>query len=260
MPVQQALINPSPKQEQAPTVFHAQEENIALQLVYQPQQEIVAGAISVFKGPLQQPPLEALMPTNVRSGTIVLQELLFKFHVIQDIIAEQQVLQLLQVPVLLDIIVVLKVHQQHLSSALQAITVFLVQVFLSLAREEHTHPLLEIQLLQIASTAHQEDTAKIPGLLLPLDLALLDITALDLILFKDLKLNFAKEVKDVLLKVPLLRIVLETIKIELIRECVLLAQQAITAQLTEEVNLMRRSDVTLPLLLAPLTPTTVLTT
>ncbi len=65
-------------------------------------------------------------------------------------------------------------------------------------------------------------------------------TVQEVILLPDLRLNSAQEVKDVLLKVLLLKIALEDIRTEHIKVFVLLVLQGIIVQLMEEVSLTRK--------------------
>lgn len=66
-------------------------------------------------------------------------------------------------------------------------------------------------------------------------------TVQEVILLPDLRLNSVQEVKDVLLKVPLLKIAREDIRTEHIKVFVLLVLQGTIVQLMEEVSLTRKS-------------------
>jgi len=112
------------------------------------------------------------------------------------------------------------------------------QVYLFLVQEEPTHQHLEILLLQVASTALLENTARTLELLLLLD-AQVDTIAQEETSLLDQKLNFVIEVKDVPLKVPLLKIVQVDIRIELTKVFVSLVPQVIIVQ-QMGVNLMRK--------------------
>ena len=112
------------------------------------------------------------------------------------------------------------------------------QVYLFLVLEEPTHQHLEILLLQVASTALLENTARTLELLLLLD-AQVDTIAQEETSLLDQKLNFVIEVKDVPLKVPLLKIVQVDIRIELTKVFVSLVPQVIIVQ-QMGVNLMRK--------------------
>ena len=219
-----------------------------LQLDLQPQQEIVVVDTSVCKVQPQLHQLEVQMLIDVQSVTIALQELLFKFHVIQDIIVLQLVLRHHQVLVMQVTTVDLKVHQLKLRHAQLVVIVLQELVFQSHVQEELIHQLLKILNFQIASIVLLVDTVRILDLLPLLDLVPVVIIALEVISCKDHQLKLVREVKDVLLKVQLLKLAQETIKIEHFKEFAKLVQQDSTVLQMEHQNLIRKLHVTRQLL------------